>query len=204
MRKRLLVLVFTLMSVGALAATPLDLIRGALGGSLSLRAQFTQEVISREGKKSVLVSGEWAVQRPGLFRWEVKKPFQQLIVADGHSLWLWDRDLNQVTEKKQGTALAASPAAILAGEDDRIAADFSLQNLPDQGGLHWVEAIPKRADFGFERIRLGFKGADLTEMELKDSFGQTTVLTFSQIERSALKRELFSFKPPLGADVIHE
>jgi outer membrane lipoprotein carrier protein len=188
----------------AWAETPLERIRGTLGSAFSMRAHFTQQVISREGKKSALVSGHIAVQRPGLFRWAVEKPFNQLIVADGQSLWLWDADLNQVTQKKQGNALAASPAAILAGEDARIETDFELTALPEERGLQWVEAVPKRADFGFERIRLGFKGADLAEMDLKDSFAQTTILKFSELERGHLKPELFRFRPPPGADLIRE
>jgi outer membrane lipoprotein carrier protein len=42
-------------------------------------------------------------------------------------------------------------------------------------------------------------------MQLKDNFGQTTLLRFSNLERNpALGGSLFRFTPPKGADVISE
>ena len=42
-------------------------------------------------------------------------------------------------------------------------------------------------------------------MELADSFGQTSVLTFGKLERNvSLAAESFKFTPPKGADVFGE
>src|SRR3970040_1833428 len=108
--------------------------------------------------------------RPGKFRWEYENPYEQTIVGDGSRLWIYDKDLNQVTVRKLDQALGASPAALLAGSNE-IEQSYTLANLGRQEGLEWLEAVPKTRDTAFERIRLGFSGSTLQAMELRDQFG---------------------------------
>ncbi|MND03532.1 Outer-membrane lipoprotein carrier protein precursor [compost metagenome] len=65
--------------------------------------------------------------------------------------------------------------------------------------------MPKTQDTAFERIRLGFGKTGLEALELRDQFGQITVIKFSTIERNAkIPQDAFRFTPPAGADVISE
>ncbi len=144
-------------------------------------------------------------ERPGKFRWIYEKPYSQLIVGDGSKVWFYDQDLNQVTVRKLDAAIGSSPAALLAGSAD-IETSFDLTEVGSAGGIEWLEAKPKGKESAFEWVRLGF-GLDgtLKTMELHDNFGQTTVLTFSQLERNPkIAPGLFKFSPPEGADVISE
>jgi outer membrane lipoprotein carrier protein len=59
-------------------------------------------------------SGSFVFSRPGKFIWTYQKPYEQVIQADGEKLFIYDKDLNQVTTKKLGNALGSSPAAILS------------------------------------------------------------------------------------------
>lgn len=169
------------------------------------QAQFEQTVLDRAGRKVQAASGSFQFQRPGRFRWTYDKPAEQLIVGDGSRLWVYDRELNQVTVRKQDMALGSTPAALLAGSDD-IETAFALADGGAKDGLEWVEALPKSRDSGFDRVRMGFNAESLPEaMELKDQFGQTTYLKFSKIEKNLrLGADLFSFTPPRGADVISD
>ena len=146
--------------------------------------------------------------RPGKFRWQIDKPYSQLLVGDGAKVWMYDPDLRQVTVKQAGAALGGTPAALLAGESGNRSAlekDFSLHEADEREGLEWVEATPKNRESGFEKLRLGFAGAELKAMELFDNFGQTTTLHFSNMERNpALSTSVFRFTPPPGVDVISE
>lgn len=170
----------------------------------SARANFAQTVESRSGRKPQLSSGSFLFARPGKFRWSYQKPYAQLIVGDGDKLWIYDQDLNQVTVKKLGQALGESPAALLAG-DNVMEKNFVLKDVGSDQGLEWVEATPKAKESSFERVRLGFKDDLPRMMEVKDSFGQTTLLRFSQFERNPrLDPGLFRFVPPKGADVVGE
>jgi outer membrane lipoprotein carrier protein len=169
-----------------------------------LKANFNQTVSDRNGHKTQESSGTLFFSRPGKFRWTYQKPYAQLLVGDGKKLWIYDEDLDQVTVRKLDLAIGDSPAALLAGEND-IEKRFNLKDIGSREGLDWVEAAPKSKDGGFEVIRLGFKGDTLQAMELKDNFGQTTVLRFSNLERNpAMGSSLFRFTPPKGADVISD
>jgi outer membrane lipoprotein carrier protein len=167
-----------------------------------LKANFTQTVIDRAGRKTQEASGNLYFSRPGKFRWVYQKPYAQLIVGDGKKLWIHDEDLDQVTVRKLDQALGDSPAALLAG-DNNIEKLFNLKDAGVKDGLEWLEATPKSKEGSFEKVRMGFKGDDLQIMELKDNFSQTTFLRFSNLQRNpAMGANLFRFSPPKGADVI--
>ena len=186
------------------SAASTDRLKTFVEQTRSASADFTQTVVDRGGRKIQQASGSLQFSRPGKFRWTYETPYQQLIVGDGTKLWIFDKDLNQVTARKLDDALGASPAALLAG-DNAIEKNFDLQNAAAKDGLEWLEATPKSSETTFERIRMGFRGADLDTMELKDQFGQLTVIRFTDLKRNpALSPELFTFTPPQGADVIGE
>lgn len=173
-----------------------------LDGNRMLRAEFAQLVTGKTGKKAQSSAGSVAIARPGKLRWEIKKPYPQLVVSDGVKFWIYDPELAQVTVKKVGKTLGATPAALLAGSND-LERSFSLREAGEAEGLAWLEAVPKGSDSGFEKVRMGFASGELRAMELVDGFGQTTLLRFSKIEKNpALPPSLFKFTPPPGADVV--
>jgi len=187
-------------------ATALEALREFVRSTRSGKTSFTQVVVGKSGKTSNPASGSFQFQRPGKFRWVYDKPYEQWIVGDGERLWIYDRDLNQVTVRKLDGALGQSPAAILAGNDD-LERNFEVKEAGLRDGLQWLVAVPKSKDTTFEAVRIGFRiegGASvLAAMELQDSFGQTSVLLFGKMERNpAMPADVFRFTPPKGADVI--
>ena len=193
---------------GTSHAAALDALRDFVKSTRSGKAPFTQVIVNKSGKISNPASGTFEFQRPGKFRWVYEKPYEQSIVGDGEKLWIYDKDLNQVTVRKLGGALGQSPAAILAGSDD-LEKNFTLKDTGVKDGLEWLEATPRSKDTTFETVRIGLRReagvASLAAMELADTFGQTSVLTFGKIERNAvLPAETFRFTPPKGADVFGE
>nr|Q47GI3.1 RecName: Full=Outer-membrane lipoprotein carrier protein; Flags: Precursor [Dechloromonas aromatica RCB] len=185
-------------------AGAVDQLHDFLKNTRTLKAEFSQAVISRNGRKPQQSSGTIAISRPGKLRWEIVKPFPQLVVGDGEKIWIHDPELQQVTVRKAGQAIGSSPAALLSGNND-LEKNFTLKDAGEAEGMAWVDATPKAGDSGFEKVRLGFSGGDLRAMELFDSFGQTTQIRFSKIERNpALPAATFKFTPPAGADVVGE
>lgn len=185
-------------------AASIDRLKSFIEQTRSGASDFSQTVYDRSAKKVQQASGTLQFSRPGKFRWSYSAPYEQLIVGDGDKLWIYDKDLNQVTVRKLDDALGASPAALLAG-DNAIEKNFDLKNAGMNDGLDWLEATPKTSDTSFEKIRMGFRDADLDTMELKDQFGQLTVIRFSGLKRNpALSADLFRFTPPKGADVVGE
>jgi outer membrane lipoprotein carrier protein len=189
---------------GTAEAAAIERFRSFLQSTQSVRADFDQKVTDRAGKPVQQSKGSFVLLRPGRFRWTYAKPVDQLIVGDGQRVWIYDRDLNQVTVRKLSKALGSTPAALLAGSSD-VEKAFELSEAGQQGGLEWLEAKPRDREAGFERIRMGFDVAGVKAMELTDHFGQTTVLRFSGLERNPkVDAAEFRFTPPKGADVLGE
>ena len=201
--RRLVLIVLLIFPVAAWSASVEEL-KSYLQQTTTARARFAQMVLDKNLKPLQQVTGTMQFSRPGRFRWEYDKPYEQTIVGDGTRLWIYDKDLNQVTVRKLDRALGSSPAALLAGSNE-IEKSYTLAAAGAQDGLEWIEAVPKSRYTAFEKIRLGFNKSALEAMELRDQFGQVTVIKFSAIERNAkLAPEAFRFTPPKGADVISE
>ena len=203
----------------AACANGLESLESFVSTVSSGRANFSQVVTApaREGQtpRSKTSSGTFEFSRPNRFKFLYQKPFEQSIVADGQTLWLYDADLNQVTARKQSAVLGSTPAALIAAAPDlrALQADFTLAAAPEKDGLEWVVATPKAKDGQLQTVRVGFRAADkpaakpaeLAALEILDSFGQRSVLTFSKVEvNPSLAKDTFQFNPPKGADVIRQ
>ncbi len=204
MLKRLCVAALCFAALGAHAAAT-DRLKTFIATTHSAQANFTQEVQDKNGKRIQSASGTMQFVRPGKFRWEYRKPYEQLIVGDGKKFWMYDIDLNQVTVKKLDAALGSSPAALLSGNNE-IERGFALKNIEERDGLEWLQATPKSAESTFEKILMAFNAkSELVVMELHDAFGHRTVLRFTELKNNpALGEQLFKFVAPKGADVLGE
>jgi len=205
LRSGVIVLLTALFSFSA-HADAVEKLKNFISSTRSAQSNFTQDVLDQNGKRIQSASGIMQFLRPGKFRWEYRKPYEQLIVGDGK---LYDADLNQVTVKKLDAALGSSPAALLSGSNE-IERDFTLvDDGDDKDGLEWLLATPKASnsqDSSFNKIRMAFNaGSDLVVMELNDMFGHKTVLRFSGMKRNPnIPARQFQFTPPKGADVLGE
>jgi outer membrane lipoprotein carrier protein len=176
-----------------------DFVREAKSG----RAQFSQTVTSPDGARTKKTSGSFEFQRPNQFRFAYLPPTEQLIVADGQKIWMFDPGLNQASSHPMSKALGATPAALLAGGN--LERDFSLKALPAKGGLDWVQALPKQADGGFQSLKVGFKGRELAALEIVDGFGQSSRLDFTTLVLNPVfPPERFRFTLPAGADLLEQ
>lgn len=194
----------------AVQANGLEPLERFLRDVKSAQADFTQVVTSpqRAGEaapRSKTSRGRFEFQRPGRFRFEYRQPFEQTIVADGQTLWLYDLDLNQVTARPQQDVLGSTPAALIASGTDLKALSevFELKPAPAKDGLEWVEARPRSEQGQLQNVRVGFRQGQLAALEIVDSLGQRSVLSFVQWQGNVtIPAERFRFQPPAGADVI--
>lgn len=171
----------------------------------TLRAHFSETVKNANAATVKHSSGTLAIAKPGRFRWDYAKPYRQLIVADGDKLWLYDPGLEQVTVRNEKHALAAGPAALLAGTG-KVEDQFKVSDAGDHDGLHWIRLVPNNAqsDYTAMQVGLGAKG-QLRELVLESKLDQTTRIVFTNVERNVkLDNGLFQFTPPKGADVVHQ
>ncbi|PZO94268.1 MAG: outer membrane lipoprotein carrier protein LolA [Haemophilus parainfluenzae] len=166
-----------------------------------LSGDFTQTVKNKQGIQKG--SGYFSISRPRFFHWEYKTPYRQLIIGDGQYVWMYDVDLKQVIKKGQDAALGQSPAAILA-DKNMLSKAYIVKNDLTRDGVEYVLAIPKRENTGYQFVRLGFKNGILSRMELKDSFGNLSLLSFSHLTENAVPKNSYRFIPPKEVDVLTE
>jgi outer membrane lipoprotein carrier protein len=167
----------------------------------SVRAEFVQELVDPRSKTTQRATGTLSLKKPGKFRWDYAQP-AQVIVSDGERLWLYDRDLEQVTVRRVRDTLSQTPAMLLSGQA-RIRDGFVVRSAPSSGGLDWVRLLPRSTDTDFRELRLGFAGDALQRMEFEDKLNQVTRIELKRVERNAkLDDALFRFVPPPGTDVI--
>ncbi|MEO8407486.1 MAG: outer membrane lipoprotein chaperone LolA [Oxalobacteraceae bacterium] len=201
-----------LLAISILAFAPifaeagaLDQFKSFVASTKAAKGEFTQrqvKMMDGSAKVSNVSSGNFSFARPGKFIWTYQKPYEQLLQADGDKLYIFDKDLNQVTIKKLGDALASSPAAILFGSND-LEKNFILKDAGSKDGLEWLDATPKSKDSTFEHIGIGLRNGVPEAMELRDAFGQVSLLTFKNFEKNPpIPANGFKFVVPKGADVF--
>ena len=202
MKKSIAAALFAFAAVAA-HADAVDTLKEFVREVKTGRAAFTQTVTAPDGVKRRSSSGSFEFARPNRFRFAYAKPFEQVIVADGLKVWIFDADLNQVSVRAFNSALGATPAALLAGGS--LEKDFDLSNQPSKDGVDWALATPKNKDGAFQSVRVGFKGKTLSAIEITDSFGQRSLLLFTQmLANPVVAADAFRFTPPAGADVIEQ
>ncbi|MGY1520149.1 outer membrane lipoprotein chaperone LolA [Luteimonas sp. A482] len=175
-------------------------------GLKGLDGQFTQQVFDDNGRVRESSSGRVALSAPRLFRWEYEKPYPQLIVADGKTVWVYDPDLEQVSRRPQGSAEQDSPLAALL-DPARLDRDFLVEEDGESDGLQWLVLKPKQnaEEAAFQSARLGMGDTGLARMEIVDALGQRTQIRFSGWKRNpAFSADTFTYTPPAGVDVVGE
>lgn len=201
--------VFVFLAHSPAWADGMDSLEAFVRGVRSGTAEFVQVVTASTKPgvppRSKTSSGTFEFQRPDRFRFDYVKPFAQSIVADGQTLWMYDPDLNQVVARKQADALRTTPAAVFASARDlkALRTDFELRAEESKDGTDWVEAIPRAEGNAIARLRIGLREGELSELEIQDSLGQQSRLTFSN-RRTNIPMAVgrFVFKPPAGADIV--
>lgn len=190
-------------------ASALEQFKLFVNATRTARGEFSQRLVKADSdsgnmRMSNASSGSFTFARPGKFIWTYQKPYEQLLQADGDKLYIYDKDLNQVTIRPLGNAIGSSPAAILFGSND-LEKNFTLSEAGTRDGIEWLQAIPKTKDTNFEKIGIGLKDGMPVAMELRDSFGQVSILSFTRFEKNpSLSATQFRFVIPKGADVLQQ
>ncbi|MEI6706934.1 MAG: outer membrane lipoprotein chaperone LolA [Methylococcales bacterium] len=201
------VVLLTLLSLSNIVYAeeqPVTQLKNFLSTSKSFSADFKQVLINELGNPVQTSYGVFYLQRPGKFRWNYAKPFQQEIVSTNGKVWFYDVDLEQVTIKKLDDSVGSTPALLLSGQVS-LEDNFTMEEQGTDGDMQWIKLLPKKQEGSFKYVTIGLEKGKLAGMELMDNFGQLTRIYFSKILLNPpLKSTLFDFTPPKGVDVFSE
>lgn len=168
----------------------------------AVSANFEQQVSDPNGGSGKSSRGTLALKAPRQFRWNTTAPYQQLIVADGEKVWIYDADLEQVTVRAQGTEEAHSPLTVLT-DLSQLDKDFATSEQGEHDGLSWLRLKSKDKDPQFAYADLGFGDAGLERMRFEDTLGDKTEIRFADWKRNPpLAADAFRFTPPPGVDIV--
>lgn len=192
----------TLIAAPAHANDVLDRLRAFTMELKSFTADFEQSLYSADSELLKNDVGELILKRPGKFIWRYDGEGAQEFISDGKSLWMFDKDLDQVTVNALDDRLGGTPLVLLTGgvplEDQ-----FTVTVLGASDGIDWVELVPKDNSTDFESLFIGLDQSGLAAMELRDNLGQATQIQFSNFKPDvALDDKQFDFVAPKGVDVI--
>jgi len=203
MKRIILGLFYFLMLQNAYADEISDILWDKLSHIRAMKASFSQQIYA---KQRVLTqsSGKMAFVRPRQFRWETTQPMEQLLIADGKKIWMYDVDLEQVTVKPQTESMGAAAGLFLSENKVNLTSDFSVKyEREGKQEVFTLKARGKQANI--QRMILRFAGDALESMELYDQLGQRTAVRFNQAKINVILPEhLFQFTPPEGVDVVQQ
>ena len=202
MLKHVLIIFFCALSPFAVADNPAaQQLQRFLDNTQSLSAQFEQTLVNEYNEPMQQSAGELRMQRPGKFRWDYTKPYEQNIVSNGRKIWMYDAELEQVNVRPY-EQLESSPVNLLDNQQP-LDTLFTLQDMPAQEGQNWVKLIPLKADSDFQQMLVGLDNGKIKTMRLLDNFNQQTEIIFSDLTiNPSLKDDLFEFSAPQGADIM--
>jgi outer membrane lipoprotein carrier protein len=186
----------------AVPASGADYLRRFLDETTTFQATFEQQLLGLDREIIERATGTLSLKRPNRFLWSYDAPVEQLVVADGSDLWIYDVELAQATVTPLNDTVSATPAMLLSGNEP-LEDGFEILESFDADDLSWVRLVPKTQDTDFQEVLIGFRAGMLASLRLLDSLNQVTSIEFMNVE---LNRELddsaFEFTPPPGVDVI--
>ena len=176
----------------------------ALGDALAtiqqLSGRFRQTIYPEAGGRATTSTGEFRLQAPGRFLWQIEAPDNQLVVTEGTYLWHYDADLETVT-RRPVSATASAPLQVLAGDRDSLARDFTVSRRGEKA----YTLFPTDPEAGFQVLELDFENGLPVALAIVDNLSQRIEIRLEAISTEAFDAAIFNFSPPDGVDVfIHD
>jgi outer membrane lipoprotein carrier protein len=170
----------------------------------NMTADFRQTVIDVEGVEIQSMEGSMVVARPGKIHWRTNPPFEQLLVADAETLWLYDQDLEQVTVRPFDNDIARTPAVLLIGKVSNLEQKYAVSSMADGAGQAFT-LVPTDGSALYQKVEVAFKHDKPAAMTLWDSLGQQTRIEFTSVViNTGIDDSRFRFTIPDGVDVLYE
>lgn len=169
----------------------------------SLSANFSQSVSYENGQEGPSAYGQMKLLRPQSFYWHIQSPSEQLIVTDGHYLWIYDPDLEQVVRRKQSKNDSV-PALLLSGHIESIKHRLTVKKL-SQAPVRKYHILMTEKDGQTKSIEMSFRQGRIESMLIHDDLGQKNLFLFKSVAiNNTIAKRWFDFTPPKGVDVMIE
>ncbi len=205
MKKFIFIFMISSITLPSLAAIDtLEKLETYLRNLKTFTADFAQSIENEHSEVREISSGEVYVEKPLRFHWQYRYPYEQQLIADGQTLWIYDKDLEQVIIKPVQIAIKGAPASLLS-DTTALRKNYHVKHLEVIDGISWFVLTPKNSSEEFKDFFMGFGEKSLEIMEIHDNFDQVTRIIFDNSTINAqIDASVFTFQPPSDADIIDE
>lgn len=165
-----------------------------------LQADFVQLEFDFGGVFQRQSAGRLYLVRPGRFRLDYLEPDELMIWADGESLSVFDRELEQVTVWRQAEQLRESAAALLAGDASALDG-YQVSAAGFRDGLQWFDLAAVGGEG--ESLRLALRDSLPAIIEYSDELGGRVQLQLHRLDLESKPGDAV-FRPeiPPGVDIV--
>jgi outer membrane lipoprotein carrier protein len=146
----------------------------------NLHATFTQRLNNpnQDLMQKSQSQGEIWITKPSFFKWVVSSPNQQTLVSDGKKLWIYDKELAQVTVQAVPDNITQAPyLLLLTGKPETLAQLFSIAQLNNN---HYRLTPKDKKQSLMKYIDIVFKGKLLSKLVIQTDMSQSTDISFSE------------------------
>ena len=183
----------------------LDRVEARYAGS-GFKADFMQESTIKAMKISDFARGKIFVRYPGRMRWEYTEPDNQIIITDGHELWIYRPGDNQVMTGKAPVFFRNGKGASFLSNIKLLRDKFDIALESKEGDLFYTLKLqPLEKTMDVTEIRLSVSRITYTVVRIitVNSYGDETRIELINFQFDAgLEDSLFSFDTPEGVDVL--
>lgn len=160
----------------------------------SYSADFSQTVTDAQHTVLQESSGHIALLQPNKLHWQVNEPNENVLIADGSTLWHIDPFVEQVIALDQSEAVKNNPIVLLAEPQSDV---WQSYTITQQGNAFSVETNAETSQIA--KLVFVFEQDKLTELHIFDRQEQLSKLIFSHIQQGQnIDSSLFKFNLPAG------
>lgn len=150
--------------------------------------------------------GSLTLKVPGKFAWLNEEPTQQDVFANGQKIWIYEKDLAQVSVYNQADILLNTPA-ILISEPSKFKQNFTIDQILEDSKGTLYSLSPKQNNSYYDYIEVTIRENTITKLTILNRLNNAlTHIEFYYTEDSLnhqINDSIFEFKIPDGVDVLY-
>ncbi len=168
----------------------------------SYQADFTQTVVDIENTILQQAKGNISLQQPNKLYWELLPPNDNILIADGQTLWNLDAFMEQVVAYDQLAAIKNNPLILLTDPTSTKWQEYQVIKTDDQTDKVFV-IKPTDQQTSVQSLTLTFdQDNKLVGLQTTDQQQQTSTLVFSNIKQDQpIDADMFVFTLPKGYEL---
>lgn len=173
-------------------------------GGFAARFQLTSTLKAMQVTDEA--AGRLYVKYPGKMRWDYETPNKMLFVTDGHNLWMYQPEENQVTVGMAAEVLGGQEGASFLSDIRLLRKAFRISL--DPGGsddIVRLKLLPagQTNDIAEVYLKIRRDTHDIVEVVTINLYGDQTVIQLEDFDfKAVLPDHLFQFDIPEGTDVL--